>query len=190
MGGGSSHKVDIDAADIVLDLHDKYRSWKGPPGWESMAIANQPVIVDMYITDMSAPYWIGRKFWLALWNDLKAEAVSRGGSVKVLATCYGGHGRTGTVLTALALAANAVPKKADPIIWMRANYCDHAIESNTQLAYLEQLFDFKTLATAYKTPAAATGNATYAKSGPSAGILKGSAPAQDLMDMYDIIGAL
>lgn len=187
-GGGSSHKVDIDAADIVLDLHDKYRVWAMPPTWSSAALANVPVIVSMYIPDMSAPYWIGKKFWKALWSDLMAEAKSRGGKVKVLATCFGGHGRTGTVLTALALAAGVIPKKADPITWVRDHYCDHAIETTSQIVYLESLFGFKTVESGYKAYVAASASKSATVSTPaSSAVTIGASPSKEIIDMYDVL---
>lgn len=183
-GGGSSHKADIDAVDIVLDLHDKWKPWTLPTHWKSSSL-NKPMIVNMYVTDMQAPYWVGKQFWSALWGDLQDEAKVRNGKLNVLVACYGGHGRTGTVLTALALAANVVPKKADPIAWVREHYCDHAIEATTQIAYLQDTFKFTTDAVPYKsyTKPATPSNNTPTPTTQS--YLKGPTASKDLVDMWD-----
>lgn len=181
-GGGSTHKADIDAVDIVLDLHDKWHPWGLPNHWKSGQL-NKPQIISMYISDMQAPYWVGRQFWSALWGDLETEAKGRGGKLSVLVACFGGHGRTGTVLTALALAAGVVPKKADPIAWMRDHYCEHAIESMSQVQYLETTFKFHTSETPYKgyTSTVTPNSSSYTPSS----YFKGKAAGKDLVDMWD-----
>lgn len=155
LGAGSSHEADIDSVDIVLDLAGKFKPWGIPEQWSSFKYANKPRILDMYVTDMTAPYWVPKAFWKALWNDLVAEAASSPSKkLKVVSICIGGHGRTGTVLTALALAAGVVSKGDDPIAWLRKHYCSHALESNAQIAYLEETFKFSSNETPYKAPSA------------------------------------
>lgn len=143
-GAGSSHAPEPDAVDIIFDLAGRYSMWSLPSQWKSASLAAAPLVVDMHIPDMTAPTWVSKEFWTTLWKDLKGEAVKRGGKLSVLVTCFGGHGRTGTVLAALALAANAVPKKTDPIAWLRDSYCDNAIETAAQLSYILSLFGITT----------------------------------------------
>lgn len=47
--------------------------------------------------------------------------------------CLGGHGRTGTVLSALVAH---VTKNPDAIKWVRDNYCKKAVESKDQVDFL------------------------------------------------------
>lgn len=157
-GAGSSHLPNPSTVDIVLDLADKYKQWGMPSHWTSAAIANEPVVVDMHIPDMTAPTWVTQQFWVALWADLVGEAKSRGGKVAVLVICFGGHGRTGTVLTALALAAKAIPKASkggvglsDPIAWVRSAYCEEAVESVAQINYIRKTFGVKSESKPAKT---------------------------------------
>jgi hypothetical protein len=47
--------------------------------------------------------------------------------------CIGGHGRTGTVLTAIMAE---LTEKTDAIQWVRAHYCKKAVESEEQVDFL------------------------------------------------------
>jgi hypothetical protein len=51
----------------------------------------------------------------------------------VYAGCIGGHGRTGTFLSALVAHRKA---SDDPIAYVRQHYCKKAVESSKQVAYL------------------------------------------------------
>jgi hypothetical protein len=95
-------------------------------------------IVTIAIPDGSAP-----GLPLVFWQDLLAELNKLGTGeperkLKVLVRCAGGHGRTGVVLCALAVAANVCPGQ-DPIAWVRARYCKKAVESDAQFDYIEWL---------------------------------------------------
>jgi protein-tyrosine phosphatase len=59
---------------------------------------------------------------------------ARAGEVVELA-CLGGHGRTGTALGALAVLAG-LPEGSDPVAWVRTAYCERAIETDGQLAFV------------------------------------------------------
>lgn len=48
--------------------------------------------------------------------------------------CLGGHGRTGTALACLAVMTGSAPDEA--VAWVRAKYCDRAIESTNQEAFI------------------------------------------------------
>jgi hypothetical protein len=51
--------------------------------------------------------------------------------------CVGAHGRTGTALAALAVLSGVPP--ADAVGWVRANYCDKAVETPGQEAFVAGL---------------------------------------------------
>jgi hypothetical protein len=51
--------------------------------------------------------------------------------------CLGGHGRTGTALAWLAVLAGQPP--AGAVEWVRANYCDQAVETDDQAAFIAAL---------------------------------------------------
>lgn len=48
--------------------------------------------------------------------------------------CWGGHGRTGTALACLAVLAGTPASEA--VAWVRANYCEHAVETPEQEAFV------------------------------------------------------
>jgi phage baseplate assembly protein gpV len=49
--------------------------------------------------------------------------------------CLGGHGRTGTALACLAVLTGTPP--ADAVDWVRAHYCDRAVETDAQRSFVE-----------------------------------------------------
>jgi hypothetical protein len=51
--------------------------------------------------------------------------------------CYGGHGRTGTALACLAILCGQAPGEA--VSWVRAGYCDLAVETDEQEAFARNL---------------------------------------------------
>lgn len=95
-------------------------------------------IINIAIPDGHAP-----SFPLVFWEELLASLVDLARqeitqTLKVLVRCMGGHGRTGVVLCALAVAAKACPG-VDPIAWLRSRYCKKAVESDEQFNYIERL---------------------------------------------------
>lgn len=68
-------------------------------------------------------------FWLTLWNMLPAKTVM---------CCVGGHGRTGTCLTALMIASGLDFYSA--VKTVRDEHCNKAIETLEQLKYLWELY--------------------------------------------------
>jgi hypothetical protein len=51
--------------------------------------------------------------------------------------CYGGHGRTGTALACLAVLCGQPPEEA--VSWVRATYCERAVETDEQEAFARTL---------------------------------------------------
>ena len=48
--------------------------------------------------------------------------------------CYAGHGRTGTALACLAILCEQAPSEA--IGWVRSGYCERAVETDEQEAFV------------------------------------------------------
>jgi hypothetical protein len=51
--------------------------------------------------------------------------------------CYGAHGRTGTALACLAVLCGHAPD--DAVSWVRAEYCERAVETDEQEAFARTL---------------------------------------------------
>jgi hypothetical protein len=58
----------------------------------------------------------------------------------VQAGCIGGHGRTGT-FSAILAGLNDWCGTADPVQWVRDNYCPETVESWEQIEYIESILD-------------------------------------------------
>lgn len=75
---------------------------------------------------------VSRYFWQLLYERLQSVHG------KTVIFCRGGHGRTGTALAILAHLSGACGSD-DPVEWVRARYCQEAVETPTQLNYLNNL---------------------------------------------------
>lgn len=91
--------------------------------------------------DMQAPK-LDKGFWEALAQDLG------GITGKAAIFCMGGHGRTGTALCALAHVTKYAPAitDGDVVAWLRETYCEHAVETESQVSYLTRVVGAKTKA--------------------------------------------
>jgi hypothetical protein len=77
-------------------------------------------------------------FWTELWAVLRSEAKRRSATpLAVVATCIGGHGRTGTCLASLMIADGMSASAA--IEHVRSQHCTSAIETATQIQFLFEL---------------------------------------------------
>lgn len=93
---------------------------------------NDGVWFNFPITDMKAPSDPEEFSRLIDWLILQLSA-----NKKVHLGCIGGHGRTGTVLS--ALVARFLGRK-DAIEYVRKNYCEKAVESKVQVDFLVKHF--------------------------------------------------
>ena len=67
------------------------------------------------------------------------KLVSSG--TNILIHCVGGHGRTGTLLTAMLLLMG---RKGDVLKWLREAYCVKAVETTRQIDWLKAAHNLKT----------------------------------------------
>ncbi len=113
--------VEVNAEAKALLPKAKYASFYPPP---------PKIYPTLYIdwSDGGTPPWgIEEKFALGLLDYVKA-----GNNIMVF--CMGGHGRTGTMLSWLVHLAGI--NKADPVAWVRKNYCEKAVETAKQIEWL------------------------------------------------------
>ena len=94
------------------------------------------------------------------WWDSFMVAIGR---VKgdVLLYCQGGHGRTGTALSIIAVLGDWVRKDQCPVTWVRANYCRNCVESESQADYIERMTGSRVFANGSKGGYAGGGQYTF-----------------------------
>ena len=143
--GGGTMRSSVHTADMILvALQSTDYGDIAPVSFKGLSMPNleqfrTPRIITLAIRDGDAPGY-PLAFWWAMMADFNALAKDEPNkTLKVLVRCAGGHGRTGTVLCALAVAANAVSPGQDPIAWVRQHYCIEAVETNVQFDYIERL---------------------------------------------------
>jgi len=123
--GGSMTPLPLDA--ILLDLAGSRRApvVTGLPGL-------RPLTVRISWADMSVPA-LSRDDWRVIADHLARPQRP------VHVACLGGHGRTGTALAILLAIWGCIPPSDDPVAWVRAHYCDKAIETEVQTAYVRRM---------------------------------------------------
>jgi hypothetical protein len=122
--GGSLSHAPIQAARLFMAGNPK-PVIEGLPGYTPIMIRlDWP---DMSTPDMSASDWR----WLV--------GRIRGLHRPLHVSCAMGHGRTGTCLAILAHFLGAIPRRADPVQWVRDAYCQDSIETGAQIAYIERI---------------------------------------------------
>jgi protein-tyrosine phosphatase len=87
-----------------------------------------PDVIELAWPDMTAPSYVGYRFWQELVGALPARTC---------VACMGGHGRTGTCLACLLVADGMDPVVA--IETVRKNHCDRAIETPAQEGYIKAM---------------------------------------------------
>jgi len=128
----------------------KIKKSKKIGGWEAPCLERylQTIHKTLSIrwTNGSVPH-LGRYFWDCLMSDIEKLAEKRG-ELDLLVICEGGHGRTGTALAILCSLWGLIPKKTDPVEWVRRHYCERAVETERQLDYIEEITQRKVKAEA------------------------------------------
>ncbi len=95
---------------------------------------SQPPTLRINWEDCSTPP-LSELWWGNLLQVIQAlPSVSR-----VAVCCVGGSGRTGTALTILAGLAGLIEPEEDPVLWLRKRYHDGAVETGSQMNYIEEI---------------------------------------------------
>lgn len=127
-GGSCGYPVILDADIYVgFDLSMKRTSRRFP--WEPGEEVLYP------IQDMRAPTDLDSFKKLIEWLSVQLIAQK-----KVHLGCIGGHGRTGTVLSALV---KEMMEEEDATTYVREKYCKKAVESEAQINFLHKHFGIK-----------------------------------------------
>lgn len=104
--------------------------------WEKFGMTPQKPVKPFHELEMDWPDMgvvaFPMEFWISLVDYLESH------NARLLVFCVGGHGRTGTALAAMLMAALGWKSK-QATDWVRKNYCSKAIESKTQEDYLKSL---------------------------------------------------
>lgn len=128
-GGSCSTPVEKDA-DIYIGFDYSMRFTPASYPWNG---GTQEVLFRIH--DMQAPDDPKEFRKLVEWT---AEQLKAG--KKIHAGCIGGHGRTGTFLAALV---KHMTGNKDAIKYVRDNYCHKAVETETQIGFLEEEWGIK-----------------------------------------------
>lgn len=109
----------------------------GSEGWQNLinTFNSQPEEwMAIKWPDMSSPNINLVGFWNGLHENAKARGIT-----KVIFYCFGGHGRTGSALASILVeCVDYTPEEAIAII--RKVYCEEAVETKSQEAYLANLY--------------------------------------------------
>jgi hypothetical protein len=131
-GGSAASPIHKDC-DVYVELDAYSAGVLSPFPWEEQ---NGGAMVIKYpITDMQAP-----KDPVGFRKMVKWVAAQLLAEKKVHVGCIGGHGRTGTVLAAIV---KELTGEVDAISFVRKNYCQKAVESDTQIKFLAKEFGIK-----------------------------------------------
>lgn len=129
--GGSCTRPIVSDADVYIGfdygMRFTQRSWPWKKGTEFL----------FEIKDFHAPDNFEEFEKLVLWTKKQLEEGK-----KVHCGCIGGHGRTGTFLSALVSKFG----EKDAITYVRDNYCKRVVESAGQVKFLEHHYGIKPVA--------------------------------------------
>jgi len=139
-GGGTTRDLVICEDHLIIAMTGietdivKLYNFKAP----QLLRKNNPVVRISW-PDYDIPE-LDRQFWLDL-----IEVINRKWTTHeitgVTACCVGGHGRTGTTLAILAGLTDVC--RSDPVLFIRKHYCKRAVESKSQIKYIEEMTGIK-----------------------------------------------
>ncbi len=109
-------------------------------------VQKAPEVLSLDWPDMGVPS-LGKAFWVELARILTKKGLDRarsGNSYKVMVHCMGGHGRTGTALA--ILMGLLTDREGDLVDIIQTEYCNHSVETERQIRYVELVTDTKSKA--------------------------------------------
>lgn len=168
--GGACSSVIVPDVDVSVALDFGFRLQGSKHGFVPW---NNKLEFLFEIPDMGVPKDVSE--FKVLINHL--EKWVRAG-LKVHVGCIGGHGRTGTVLS--ALVSQMLPEVEDAIGYVRKNYCERAVESREQVEYLHKHFGVKKVK-GYKEGGQSGGSHTSYSTNYSSGGGQGKHQGQGLL---------
>lgn len=127
LSGGSAAYPKV-TADVYVALDAGSTCGRISDPWDPPKV----IEIQYGITDMHAPTDVKRFKKLITYLCEQLQAGKR-----VHVGCVGGHGRTGTVIS--AIVAQLTGEK-DAIQWVRKHYCERAVESQAQVQFLMKHF--------------------------------------------------
>lgn len=152
--GGSARHPKITNANVYVVLQTGDMDGRQSDPWDQQMV----IEVQYAIHDMEAPSNVTRFKKLVTWV---CNQLHDGKTVHV--GCIGGHGRTGTVLS--AIVAEALGEK-EAIQWVRKHYCKKAVESKAQVAFLMKHYGVTTATPTKSTERVTTGLWKPSSEGP------------------------
>jgi hypothetical protein len=133
--GGSCLSPAVFDADVYIGFDHGMKLTAASWPWHA---DKGPVEVYFPVTDMHAPMDAVEFRNLVEWTAAQIKAGK-----KVHAGCIGGHGRTGTFFAALVAFMTG---ETDAITYVRKHYCQKAVESESQIKFLEKHYGVKPVA--------------------------------------------
>ncbi len=149
---GGSASWPMKKADIYVALQAGSSASSASDPWDPQTV----VEIQYSIRDMGIPTNVPRFLKMIEWLCTQLQ-----NGRKVHVGCLGGHGRTGLVIS--AIVAQALKKK-NAIQWVREHYCEKAVESSEQVAFLQEHFHVSKVAGA-KEHKKFVGKATFVNVG-------------------------
>jgi hypothetical protein len=168
---GSANKTEnLPNGALILDLADRYGNGLRGDGIElPSSLLVRRVVMEW--PDMSKPYLI-KEEWETLSQWLTTLDIVREHGLYI--ACLEGHGRTGTALCLLAHFLGEWNDNVDIVRQIRKKYCPKAVETATQIEYIEKITGRKTTCKASNAVEFTPGNYQYSKNTPCYKIVQGS----------------
>jgi len=129
--GGSCSSPMVSNADIYIGFDRSMRETASRFPWNEQKVEE----ILFYIPDMGVPADPEEFKKMIAWIAVQLTALKL-----VHIGCIGGHGRTGTVLAALVTHMTG---ELDSITYVRKHYCEKAVESHTQVKFLNTHYGIK-----------------------------------------------
>lgn len=147
-GGATGSSIDTENVALVLDLahvmnlgSKRFIDHAPNAAWMALnSLVRSPLkVVRLDWTDQKGPGPVPLRFWQSA-IKLAFHSLGKATYGHVVATCFGGHGRTGTCLASI-LIAHSTRGYDNVLDFIREKHCDQAIETQAQERYLKCLVD-------------------------------------------------